>query len=102
MKIYRSATEGYYTQLRTLHQVTSADYGKTATITMDINNQLDGVCSIQLNMGSLTSVNISPGEGTFTLSSEIPSGISSFYANLVFSGQRIGKLYTDNWNITIQ
>lgn len=102
LKIHRSATETPYTQLKTTYTIHSDDYGKTATITMDVKNQLDGNCSLLLNMGSNKYVNIPPGTNNYTISSEIPSGISSFDLGLTFAGARTGTLYADNWILTIK
>lgn len=100
--MHRNETEAYYLILRHSYTLTTGDIGKTITFKVDINSQLDGDASLQLNTGSVYYTAISKNTiGRITVSTTIPSGISTVQCILAFSGQRTGKLYTDNWNITI-
>ncbi|MBQ2653107.1 MAG: hypothetical protein IJF83_06085 [Methanobrevibacter sp.] len=53
-------------------------------------------------MDSQRFVTIPVGTGNFTISSEIPNGISSFDLGIAFPGARTGTIYLDNWTLTIK
>ena len=69
---------------------------------MDVKNQLNAYCSLLINMDSQRFVTIPVGTGNFTISSEIPNGISSFNLGITLSGARTGTIYLDNWTLTIK
>ena len=103
IKITRNATEGYYTQLKTICTISEEDYCKTFTFSAYVNNQLDNSCNLQLSSGTFKVLAIpKDAEGLFNISLEIPSDINDITCALTFSGDRVGTVYTDNWSITIQ
>ena len=85
--------------------MSSNDYGKTATITADIINNVNGSCGIMMGASSnknSTTISIN-SQGTFSVSYIIQSDDTQLECLIpTFSGVLTGLIYVDNIKFNIQ
>lgn len=104
IKLTRLESGRYYYNLIYRYELSQEDYGKTATLTVDITNNLNNAALLMMGGSSKSYITIPKNsQGTFSVSYIIPSDLTKLECLIpTFSGITVGVVFVDNICLNIQ